>query len=188
MNDLTKEEIQALAKKYKKSYKEMEKEILFRLKELVETNTGIQQTIDNNGYIRFPNDLKIYDYGKEEELNRKYLCYTPNVPEILKMDKSKIAIVSGFGATNSPTAGTLSMINRLIDMQKKTGLYTYLIINDLGSINARNININKVLDLTEKFKEFVVSMGFNLKNGEIRTHNDLDHARTFSLVSRYNIK
>ena len=27
-------------------------------------------------------------------------------------------------------------------------------------------------------------MEFDLKNGEIRTHNDLDHARTFSLVSR----
>ena len=76
------------------------------------------------------------------------------------------------------------MILKLIEIQAKTELYTYCIINDLGSINARNIDINKVLNLTCKFKEFILKMGFDKLNGEIRTHNDIDHARTFSLVSK----
>ena len=176
--------IEQLAQKYHKSYEEMESDIKVFLKELEETNKGIDNTINSNGYIRFPNDMTIFGYGENGELNNKYLCYTPNIPNILKKDKKDIAIVSGFGATNTPTVGTLSMILKLIEIQARTELYTYCIINDLGSINARNIDINKVLDLTAKFKEFILKMGFNISNGEIRTHNDIDHARTFSLVSR----
>lgn len=176
--------IEQLANKYNKSYEEMEKDIDIFLKELEETNQGIENTIETNGYIRFPNDLDIFGYGKNGELNNKFICYTPNIADILKKEKDDIAIVSGFGATNSPTVGTLSMILKLIEIQARTDLYTYCIINDLGSINARNIDAQKVLELTDKFKEFILKMGFDKLNGEIRTHNDLDHARTFSIVSR----
>ena len=176
--------IKELAKKYNKTTEEMEKDIQTFLKELEDTNKGIENCIETNGYLRFPNSLNIFGYGENEELNDKFLCYTPNIPNILKKNKDDIAIVSGFGATNTPTVGTLSMILKLIEIQARTELYTYCIINDLGSINARNIDANKVLDLTNKFKEFILKMGFDEKHGEIRTHNDLDHARTFSIVSR----
>ncbi len=179
-----KKEIELLAKKYNKTYEEMEQDIKIFVHELEETNKGIEDTIIRNGYIRFPDKLDIFGYGKNGELNDKYLCYTPNIPKILNKNKNDIAIVSGFGATNTPTVGTLSMILKLIEIQARTELYTYCIINDLGSINARNIDINKVLDLTERFKEFILKMGFDRLNGEIRTHNDIDHARTFSIVSR----
>lgn len=178
------EELEILAKKHKVSIEEMKKDIELDIKELNETNKGIEHDIERNNYIRFPNNLNIFGYGKDNELNNKYLCYTSNIGNILKKGKDNIAIVSGFGATNPPTAGTLSMLLKLIELQSKTGIYTYLIINDLGTINARNININKALDLTEQYKRFVVKMGFDIKNGEIRTHNNLDHARTFSLISR----
>ena len=179
-----KKEIELLAKKYNKTYEEMEQDIKIFVHELEETNKKIEETIVRNGYIRFPDELDIFGYGKEGELNNKYLCYTPNISKILNKNKDEIAIVSGFGATNTPTVGTLSMILKLIEIQARTELYTYCIINDLGSLNARNIDVNKVLDLTERFKEFILKMGFNKLNGEIRTHNDIDHARTFSIVSR----
>ena len=178
------EEIMFMAQKYHKTFDEMKNDIEIFVKELKETNQGIEDTIIKNGYLRFPADLDIYGYGKNGELNDKYLCYTPNIPKILEKDKKDIGIVSGFGATNTPTVGTLSVILKLIELQNKTDLYTYCIVSDLGSMNARNIDIKKVLDLTEKFKEFIVKMGFNTKNGEIRTHNDLDHARTFSIIAR----
>lgn len=147
------------------------------------TNSGINKTIEDNGYIRFPNNLTIYSYGTNGELNDKYLCYTSNINKILEFNKKDIAIVSGFGATNSPTIGTISMMLKLIELQRCTGLYTYVIINDLGSINTRKIDPLHVLKLTEHFKDFLVKLGFDTSNGEIRTHNDIDHARTFSLIS-----
>ena len=176
--------LEEMSKKFMEECENMEKDYEYFLKELEDTNKGIEDTIVRNGYIRFPNDLDIYGYGKDGELNNKYLCYTPNIPKILEKDKDDIAIVSGFGATNTPTVGTLSMMLKLLELQKKTGIYTYCIINDLGSINARNIDVNKVMNLTVRFEEFLLKMGFDTTTGEIRTHNDLDHARTFSLVAR----
>ena len=181
--EITKKEIEALAKKYDKTYEEMESDIEIFLNELKQTQKGIEDTIVKNGYIRFPDNLNIFGYGENNELNDKYICYTPNIKKILQKDKKDIAIVSGFGATNTPTMGTLSMMLKLIEFQKKTGLYTYCIINDLGSLNARNIDLEYVLELTDSFKQFLNKIGFDNSNGEIRTHNDIDHARTFSIVS-----
>ncbi len=179
--------INDFAKKNNCTVEEATKQIELLVKETKLTNEGIDRTIETNGYIRFPNDLTLYSYGKNNELNNKYLCYTPNIKQILELDKKDIAIVSGFGATNSPTIGTLSMMLKLIELQKATNLYTYVIINDLGSINTRKIDPEYVLRLTEHFKDFLVKLGFDTQNGEIRTHNDLDHARTFSLIAS-NIK
>ena len=181
--EITKKEIEALAKKYDKTYEEMESDIEIFLNELKQTQKGIEDTIVKNGYIRFPDNLNIFGYGENNELTDKYICYTPNIKKILQKDKKDIAIVSGFGATNTPTMGTLSMMLKLIEFQKKTGLYTYCIINDLGSLNARNIDLEYVLELTDSFKQFLNKIGFDNSNGEIRTHNDIDHARTFSIVS-----
>ena len=171
------------AEKNNCSIDEAKSQIDLLIKESRQTNLGISNAIKSNGYISFPNGLTIGKYGKNGELNSKYLCYTPNIKKIIEMDKKDVAIVSGFGATNSPTIGTLSMMIKLIELQKNTGFYTYVIINDLGSINARRLDPKYVIRLTDHFKDFLLKLGFDEKNGEIRTHNDLDHARTFSLVA-----
>lgn len=149
-----------------------------------ETERSILDTISKNGYKVFPDALKIFDYGKDDELNRKYLCYTSNVPDILDLPKKEIAIVSGVGATNPPTMGTMSELLKIVDIQQKTGLYIHFIINDLGSINARKINVDKVLKLTVQYKAFLKKLGFDGRKGKIVTHDDLDHARIATLVSR----
>ena len=163
------EVIADFAKKNNCTLEEATKQIDLLIKETELTNAGIDKTITTNGYIRFPNDLTVFSYGDNGELNNKYLCYTPNIKNILKFNKKDIAIVSGFGATNSPTIGTISMMLKLIDLQRKTNLYTYVIINDLGSINTRKIDPKYVLRLTDHFKDFLIKLGFDTRNGEIRT-------------------
>ena len=162
------------------------KEIRFRylLNELVKMRRGISNTVRRNGYIKFPNDFTFFGYGKNNELNDKFLCYTPNLKKIAKLKKSDVVIVSGVGATNPPTMGTMSEILKLLDLQRKTHLYLHFIVNDLGSINARNILVGKVLNLTKQYINFIKNLGFDELNGEIVTHNDLDHQRIFSLVAR----
>lgn len=154
------------------------------LDELEETKRGIENTINESGFVRFPNDFTFFSYGNDNELNDKYLCYTPNLETIKENKKEDLVIVSGIGATNAPTMGTMSEILKIIDAQKKTGIYTHFIINDFGSINARSIGVKKALQLTDQYKSFVRKMGFDETNGRICTHNDIDHARTFSLVAR----
>lgn len=66
--------------------------------------------------------MTISNYGKEGELNLKYLC-SDNLDKISNVDIKDLALVTGFGPTNSPTAGTLSMIFRIIEMQKNRNIY-----------------------------------------------------------------
>ena len=49
------------AKKEKCSLNEAKKQIKLLIKETTQTNLGINNTIDKNGYIRFPNDLSIFN-------------------------------------------------------------------------------------------------------------------------------
>ncbi len=166
-----------------KTWPDYSDEVKVLLKEREETTAGIENTIRENGFIRFPNELDLFGYGRNGELNRRYQCYTPNLLQILKKNKDDIAIVSGYGATNSPTVGTLSQMKNAIMLQRETGIKTYQIINDLGSLNARNIDPNRVFDLAHKMKKFLIKLGFDMTNGEIRTHNNADHHRISSIVS-----
>ena len=126
--------------------------------------------------------MTINNYGKEGELNLKYLC-SDHLDRINGIDIKDLALVTGFGPTNSPTAGTLSMIFRIIEMQKKTGIFTHIIISDLGAFNSRQKPIEELIKRGKQFKKFIIKLGFDTKNGIIRTHNDYDHARTFALAS-----
>ena len=94
-----------------------------------------------------------------------------------------MAIVTGFGPTNAPTAGTLSSIFKVLELQKKTGIYTHIIISELSALNSRQKPLDSLLDYTRQFITFIKKLGFDEKNGEIRTHNFLDHSRTFSIIS-----
>ena len=110
----TEKDVEIFAKKHNISTKEAVEEIDRLIDERKNTNLGIDNTIERNGYVRFPNDLNIFGYGKNGELNSKYICYTPNIQQILSMDKNSVSVVTGFGATNAPTIGTLSMILKAI--------------------------------------------------------------------------
>ena len=61
---LSDEELKALAKKHKISVDEMKKNIELNINELNETNKGIENDIDRNNYVRFPNKLNIFGYEK----------------------------------------------------------------------------------------------------------------------------
>ena len=94
-----------------------------------------------------------------------------------------MALVTGFGPTNPPTAGTLSSIFKILEMQRETGIYTHIIISELSALNSRQKPLDELFKYTNQFINFINKLGFDEKNGEIRTHNFLDHSRTFSIIS-----
>ena len=96
---------------------------------------------------------------------------------------NEVALVTGFGPTNSPTAGTLSVIFRLLEIQKKTKIYCHVIISDLGALNSRRKKLADLLKVSERFKRFIKKLGFDYKLGAIRTHNYFDLLRVASLTS-----
>lgn len=160
-----------------------ERSIFYALKELDKINKEIADTTRDNGYILFPDSsVHIGEYGNNGEISRRYICHN-NGTALSKFANDEIALVTGFGTTDSPSPGTLSMIFRLLDMQKKAGIYVSAIVSDFGTLNSRNINANVSANLTRHFICFIEELGFDTQKGELRTHNDRDFGRLLPLVT-----
>lgn len=180
--DLTEEEIKEIAQKENKTVEEVANDYKYALKDLEYSYNEINSIIDKHKYTRFPAEVNINGYGKNGELEDKYICFD-QINEISNIDSKDIAIVTGFGPTSAPTAGTLSSIFKVLELQRKTGIYTHIIISELSALNSRQKPLDDLLLYTQQFITFIKKLGFDEKNGEIRTHNFLDHLRTFSIIS-----
>jgi len=179
---LSNDELIEIAQKQNKSIQEVAIEYKHALKELEYSNNKFKKIIEDFHYVRFPNNITLNGYGKNDELNSKYLCYD-NLKNFNEVSSIDTAIVTGFGPTNSPTAGTLSSIFRVLELQKQTGFYTHIIISELSALNSRQKPLGELMRNSHQFMSFIKRLGFDEKNGEIRTHNYHDHARVFSLVA-----
>lgn len=182
LEEITITELESISKKENKSIEEIIQNLKYSLNDLEYTESEISKIIEENNYVKFPNNMSIADYGKNGELNLKYMC-SSNLNKIKNVKTSDLALVTGFGPTNSPTAGTLSMIFRIIEMQQKTGIFTSIIISDLGAFNSRQKPLEDIIKKSKQFQKFIIRLGFDISNGIIRTHNNYDHARTFALAS-----
>jgi tryptophanyl-tRNA synthetase len=176
------EELEKIALKQNKSVDEVIGDYKHMLKELEYSQKRLDEIIEQNSYIRFPNNFLLHGYGRHNELNSKYSCYS-NLDKFNILQKSELAIVTGFGPTNSPTAGTLCSIFRVLELQKITGIYTHIIISELSALNSRQKPLPDLIKISHQFISFIKKLGFDESNGEIRTHNNHDHSRVFSLVA-----
>lgn len=180
--DLTDEELYNIAKKEHKTIGEVVNDYKYALKDLEYSLKEINSIIDKYNYKRFPANININGFGMNNELEEKYICYD-QLEEINKINPDDIAIVTGFGPTNAPTAGTLSSIFKVLELQRETGIYTHIIISELSALNSRQKPLDDLFKYTLQFITFIKKLGFDESNGEIRTHNFLDHSRTFSIIS-----
>lgn len=178
---LSTEELKKIAEQKNKSLEEIIND-RHALKELEYSKNRLYKIIKDFGYKKFSNSLHLHNYGKQDELNLRYLCYD-NLKIFNKIPKNEIAIVTGFGPTNPPTAGTLASIFRVLELQKYTGIYTHIIISELSALNSRQKPLDELIRNAHQFISFIKKLGFDEKNGEIRTHNYHDHSRVFALVS-----
>jgi tryptophanyl-tRNA synthetase len=144
---------------------------------------GVVDDIQANHFTLFPDDrVFIGNYEKNENLSDFFLCHY-NADLLGNYSTDEIAMVTGFGPSNAPTAGTLSMIFRVIEFQKRTGIYTHIVIPDLGFMNVRTTELQNIINTTEHFIRFIQALGFDENNGIIRTHNNVDLYRTFTIAT-----
>lgn len=180
--DLTDDELKEFAQKNNKTVEEVANDYKYTLKDLEYSTKKVESIIENHNYKRFPDDIDIFGYGIKGELNDKYCCYD-GIKELEHFSKDELALVTGFGPTNPPTAGTLSSIFKILELQKETGIYTHIIISELSALNSRQKPLDELFEYTNQFINFIKKLGFDENNGELRTHNFLDHSRTFSIIS-----
>ncbi len=122
----------------------------------------------------------------KEELQAKWLCHDGG--DIFAKDfknGKRCIIATGFGLSGVPHVGTLSQILKSIQLQR-AGIPISMVLGDLDAYNNKNTPLNKTLELAEKYKEFIISLGFDTSNSILRSQfNDLDTLRTFYLIGRY---
>jgi len=113
-------------------------------------------------------------------LKSKFSCHY-NLDKFNEVSKRKQHLITGFGPTNAPTGGTLSIILRAIFFERETGIDSTIIISNLGAFNSRNIDLEKIDYLTNRFINFIRALGYK---GELRTHNDFELLVASSLTSK----
>ncbi len=180
--DLTEKELKEVAKKNNKTIEEVANDYKYALKDLEYSLKEINSIIEKNNYKTDFNNINIKGYGKNDELKNKYICYD-NIEKANTYNIDDMAIVTGFGPTSAPTAGTLSSIFKVLELQRETGIYTHIIISELSALNSRQKPLDDLFLYTKQFISFIKKLGFDESNGEIRTHNFLDHSRIFSIIS-----
>lgn len=176
------EDIMAIANRNHATF-ETTKELITKIfDDLRDTQASIIEDIHRNSFRLFPDaNIKLGDFG-EEDLSQYFLCHY-NAEHLKDFKEEDIALVTGFGPSNAPTAGTLSMIFRMLEIQRRTNITVHAVIADLGFINFREAKVQHIIDTSLHFLRFIKALGFDESKGILRTQNSLDLYRTFALSS-----
>lgn len=140
-------------------------------KEVIMDEAFVSSIMKSEGYKSFEEgNFSIGNVSNEDFFRNKFSCQW-QLDAFNRVPKNKCHLVTGFGPTNSPTGGTLSIILRALFFDKYADIDSTIIISNLGAFNSRNIGIDKIQQITPRFFEFLRLLGYK---GEVRTHDDRD--------------
>lgn len=95
------------------------------------------------------------------------------------------AIVTGFGPTNAPTAGTLSVMLGTVELQRRLSTPMTVVISDLGAWNSRNVPWKMLVAVRDQMFAFLAELGLDLATATLRSHLDHDNLVRAGRVARY---
>jgi len=130
-----------------------------------------------------------FNLGKidKEELRARWVCHSEGYKfsKYLKQGK-RVIVTTGIGLSAPPHVGTLAQIVNAIFLQKN-GISVQMVLGDLDAYNGKNIPLQVTTDLAKKYREFILKLGFKIKNGSILRdqYNDLGVLRTMYLCGKY---
>ena len=123
--------------------------------------------------------LKDLDY-----LDDKFLCQDhANCFNDVTPDKAHI--VTGFGPTNAPTGGTLSVILKARSLMQETGTEMTIIISNVGAWCSRQVSPQVIGYYTGRFLDFIEALGIARRGLSLRTHEDVDILSIAGLLTRF---
>jgi tryptophanyl-tRNA synthetase len=98
---------------------------------------------------------------------------------------ANLQVVTGFGPTNAPTAGTLSVMIGIIELQQLLRAPITVVISDLGAWNSRNVAWADLCHYRDRMRRFLIELGFDEQYGTIRTHLDESNLTRAGRIARY---
>lgn len=149
-------------------------------------NEYYKKIMNENKYLYTNNILENILNLSNVELQERWLCGL-NLKEFINClnSKQKTIITMGIGINGTPHIGTLSQILKCIRLQE-AGFKVQIVLGDLDVYNARAQEIEEINKLTAKYKNFIISLGFDINKGIIRSQYNSDSvAKTACLIAPF---
>ncbi|HYI01804.1 hypothetical protein [Hyalangium sp.] len=145
---------------------------------------ALAQLMAERGYRPIRELKRLQGLSDIEFLDEKFLCQD-QADRINEVPVDQAHIVTGFGPTNAPTGGTLSVIFKAKSLRRETGMETTLIISNLGAWCSRRTPPQTLGYYTACFMEFIQALGLETAGRNLRTHESLDVLRIAGLLTRF---
>jgi hypothetical protein len=96
-----------------------------------------------------------------------------------------LAVVTGFGPTNAPTAGTLSVMLGIVELQRQLDVPMTVVISELGAWNSRNVPWAQLEAVRDQMFAFLEVIGFDTDRGTLRSHLDFGNLARAGKIARF---
>jgi tryptophanyl-tRNA synthetase len=100
-------------------------------------------------------------------------------------DLDHVEVVTGFGPTNAPTAGTLSVMLGIIELQRTLGMPMTTVVSELGAWNCRNVVWDDLLRIRDQMLGFLAALGYDTTSSTLRSHLDHGNLTRAGRIARY---
>lgn len=114
-----------------------------------------------------------------------HFSHVDNAATVLTPGVDDLEIITGFGPTNAPTAGTLSVMFGIIKLQRRLACPTTVIISELGAWNSRNIPWAQLESVRDQMFTFLQRIGIDSANFTLRSHLDHGNLVRAGKIARY---
>lgn len=94
-------------------------------------------------------------------------------------------IITGFGPTNAPTAGTLSVMLGVIELHRRLDVPMTVIVSELGAWNSRNVPWTQLQAVRDQMFDFLRRIGLDEAQTRLRSHLDFDNLARAGKIARY---
>jgi tryptophanyl-tRNA synthetase len=118
-------------------------------------------------------------------LTRRF-SHTDQADTVLAADQAgPLGIITGFGPTNAPTAGTLTVMLGIVELQRRFDVPTTVVISELGAWNSRNVPWDLLCSVRDQMMDFLQAIGFDADRGILRSHLDLGNLTRAGMLARF---
>ncbi|EST38912.1 hypothetical protein N566_04990 [Streptomycetaceae bacterium MP113-05] len=122
-------------------------------------------------------------------LTRRF-THHDRVQDVLPLDPDRpLAVVTGFGPTNAPTAGTLSVMLGVIELQRYLGVPMTVVVSELGAWNSRNVRWDQLVAVRDQMFSFMRAIGLDSQRGsapvQLRSHLDTGNLVRCGRIARF---
>jgi len=104
---------------------------------------------------------------------------------LLADNPGPLALVTGFGPTNAPTAGTLTVMLGIVELQRVLGVPVTVVISELGAWNSRNVPWPGLEAIRDQMLAFLTRIGFDTGRGTLRSHLDRANLVRAGKIARF---